>query len=178
MGAVNASTTIRRATAADAAALAEFGERSFREAYAAFNDAADLELHVTRTYGAELQRRELTDPACSCLLSFAAEALVGYALLRRGPAHAAVAASRPCEVRRFYVDGRWHGRGIAPQLMEAAAAAAGESGADALWLTAWEHNPRALGFYAKLGFRDVGSSAFKLGSARQTDRVLVRPLTS
>lgn len=168
--------TVRSATPADAAALAEFGERSFRESYAAFNDPADLELHLARTYGAELQRRELTDPACSCLLSYASDALVGYALLRRGAAPAAVGAARPCEVRRFYVDVRWHGSGLAAQLMQAAADAARADGADALWLTAWEHNPRALGFYAKMGFRDVGGSAFTLGTARQTDRVLVRAL--
>ena len=168
--------TVRGATPADAAALAEFGERSFRESYAPFNDPADLELHLARTYGAELQHRELIDPAYSCLLSFASETLVGYALLRRGVAPAAVGAAQPCEVRRFYVDARWHGRGLAMQLMQAAVDAARASGADALWLTAWEHNPRALGFYAKMGFRDVGSSAFTLGTARQTDRVLVRRL--
>src|SRR5262249_50747846 len=144
--------------------------------YAAFNDPADLELHLARTYGTELQSRELADPACRCLLSYAGEALAGYALLRSGTAPAAVGAARPCELRRFYVDSRWHGRGLAVQLMQAAAATARNGGADALWLTAWEHNPRALGFYAKMGFRDVGGSAFMLGKARQTDRVLVRAL--
>jgi ribosomal protein S18 acetylase RimI-like enzyme len=40
----------------------------------------------------------------------------------------------------------------------------------------WEHNVRAVRFYAKHGFRDVGSHVFVLGSDVQTDRVMVRQL--
>jgi ribosomal protein S18 acetylase RimI-like enzyme len=169
---VSAAVAIRRALLADAPALAEFGERCFRESYAAVNEPADIELHVARTYGLELQQRELADPAANCLLAIASEAIVGYALLGPGPAHPAVAGARPCEVRRFYVETTLHGRGVAPQLMLAATADARRGGAGTLWLTAWEHNPRALGFYAKMGFADVGAATFYLGANRQTDRVL------
>jgi hypothetical protein len=37
----------------------------------------------------------------------------------------------------------------------------------------WERNPRAIAFYVKCGFVDVGSKAFYVGSDCQTDRVLV-----
>jgi diamine N-acetyltransferase len=169
---LSAPASIRRALPADAPALAEFGERCFRESYAASNEPADLALHLERTYGAELQRRELSDPTMSCLLAIAGEAIVGYALLKTGPAHPAVTGARPCEVRRFYVETTLHGRGVAPALMTAASEAARRSGAATLWLTAWERNPRALGFYAKMGFADLGATTFYLGTNRQTDRVL------
>ncbi len=170
------SLAIRRAELGDADALAEFGERCFRETYAPFNEPSDLELHLSRTYGAEHQRRELKDPAMNCLVALADSAVVGYALLRSGPAIASVAAANPCEVRRFYVETTLHGQGLAPRLMQAAIEAARAGGAGALWLTAWEHNPRALGFYRKMGFADVGASSFCLGTARQTDRVMVLTL--
>jgi diamine N-acetyltransferase len=173
---MSALPAIRRATAADAGPLAEFGARSFRDAYAAANDPADLALHLERTYGPELQAREIANPAATCLVAVAGEAIVGYALLHRGPAHAAVAGRAPCELRHFDVDQTWHGRGVAPALLAAARAAARRAGAGTLWLTAWERNPRALGFYAKMGFRDVGAGTFVLGASHQTDRVLALDL--
>jgi ribosomal protein S18 acetylase RimI-like enzyme len=48
-----------------------------------------------------------------------------------------------------------------------------EAGAAGVWLTAWAFNPRALRFYEKHGFSDIGESTFLLGRDLQTDRVLV-----
>ena len=78
------------------------------------------------------------------------------------------------EISRFYVDRRHHGRGIAQALMAEAYQAAGELGGKTIWLGVWERNPRAIAFYAKSGFVDVGSHPFLVGSDLQTDRVMVR----
>ena len=82
----------------------------------------------------------------------------------------------PWAIVRFYVDRPWHGRGVAGELMAAAAETARAGGGRTLWLTAWERNPRAQAFYAKAGFRDVGTDTFVLGHSPQVDRVLVRAL--
>ena len=85
--------------------------------------------------------------------------------------------ARPIELQRFYVDRPAHGTGVAQALMGAARQAAREFGGEHLWLGVWERNPRAIAFYTKAGFRDVGSTVFQVGPDRQTDRVLVAPLT-
>ena len=167
---------LRAAVTADAAALAAFGARCFCESYAAHNTPADMALHLARTYGPELQAREIAEPSGECLVALEAAEIVGYALLGPGVAHASVTGRAPWQVHRFYVDQRWHGRGLAPALMTAAIEAARRRGAGTLWLAAWDQNPRALGFYAKLGFVDVGVTAFTLGTLRQTDRVMARSL--
>jgi RimJ/RimL family protein N-acetyltransferase len=56
--------------------------------------------------------------------------------------------------------------------MDAVLAAARTLGARKLWLGVWEHNPRAIRFYAKCGFADEGSQPFTIGSDVQTDRVM------
>ncbi len=173
---MSAAPEIRRALAGDAAALAEFGARCFHDSYAAQNDPADVELHLARTFSTEIQARELGDPAASCLLAVMDGSIVGYVLLKTGAAHAGVAGPRPCEVKRFYVDRAWHGRGLAPELMRTAQRAAHAAGAGTLWLTAWDQNPRALAFYAKLGFVDVGAATFFLGRCAQVDRLLAHAL--
>jgi len=89
-----------------------------------------------------------------------------------------VTGPRPIEIARFYVDFRWHGRGVARRMMAAAAAEAERRGAATLWLGVWEHNPRAIAFYAKCGFEDVGSHVFMVGNDAQTDRLMAAPLTT
>ena len=54
--------------------------------------------------------------------------------------------------------------------------AARSAGDGHLWLGVWERNARAIRFYAKAGFVDVGSHDFVLGTDRQTDRVMVAPV--
>ncbi|HEV7767664.1 MAG TPA: GNAT family N-acetyltransferase, partial [Thermoanaerobaculia bacterium] len=78
---------------------------------------------------------------------------------------------------RFYVEHGHHGRGIAQSLMQAAEDAARALGGTALWLGVWEHNPRAIAFYLKCGFGDVGSHPFMVGRDLQTDRLMSRVIS-
>jgi len=167
---------LRRATVADADALAAFGRRVFDDWYRPDNTAEDMELHLAATYGADLQRAELESSDVTVMLVLDGEAIAGYAFLQRGLRVAVVGGPDPWAVVRFYVDRPWHGRGVAGALMTAAAAEARAGGCRTLWLTAWEQNPRARAFYAKVGFHDVGTDTFLLGRSPQVDRVLVRTL--
>jgi len=170
---------VRRATPADAPALAALAERTFRDTFAADNTAMDMDLHCARAFGAEIQRAEIADPSTVTLLAEEQGALAGYAQLRwAGPEHplANVRAVHPLEVMRFYVAAAHHGRGVAQALMAESMAIARAGGADAMWLGVWERNPRAIRFYGKLGFVTCGEQTFVLGSDPQRDLVMVRPL--
>ena len=170
------TTTIRLAEPDDAAALAELASRTFHDTFAAQNRPEDLEQYMATAYGEEQQRREIVDRRMVTLLAEVDGALAGFALLRGGEAPEFVRGATPIEIMRFYVDGRFHGRGIAQALMDAALAAARVRGHETVWLGVWEHNPRAIAFYVKCGFVDVGSHPFLLGSDLQTDRVMARPV--
>jgi diamine N-acetyltransferase len=167
---------VRRGTAADAGPLARFAERTFRDAFAADNQPANLELYLSRVYGEARQAEELNDPDTVTLLLEADGVLAGFAQLRGGLPPAGVAGPSPLELRRFYVDRPWQGSGAAQALMAAVEQAAVERGAATLWLGVWERNERAQAFYRRCGFADVGSQPFMLGNDRQTDRVMVRDL--
>jgi ribosomal protein S18 acetylase RimI-like enzyme len=47
---------------------------------------------------------------------------------------------------------------------------------DVVWLGVWERNPRAIAFYRKFGFREVGTHVFPLGNDPQRDIVMARPV--
>jgi ribosomal protein S18 acetylase RimI-like enzyme len=167
---------IRRGVVSDAPTLAAFMARTFAEAFGADNRSEDLQTHLAKSYGVPQQTRELSDPDVITLLVHQGETLVGYAQVRRNPPPPCVTQERTVEVQRFYVDRPAHGTGVAQALMAAAFDAARELGGEHVWLSVWERNPRAIAFYAKMGFVDMGSTVFYVGSDRQADRVMVAAL--
>jgi len=168
---------IRPGTIHDATALADFAARTFADTFERDNAAADMQAHLSDAYGIAQQTAELISPAVITLLAEAGDRLVGYAQVRRSTPPSCVQPPDAIELHRFYVDRPAHGTGIAQRLMDAVRDAARAAGADHLWLGVWERNARAIRFYAKCGFVDVGSHHFVLGTDRQTDRVMVAPVT-
>jgi GNAT superfamily N-acetyltransferase len=150
---------IRTAVPEDAAVLADLARATFYDAFAATNDAADMALHLERAYGVPQQTAE-----------------IAYAQIRDHHVPDCVSGAAPIELWRFYVDRQWHGRGIAPALMERVKAESRSRGAKTLWLGVWERNDRARAFYAKCGFADAGEHIFLFGTDPQTDRVMTLTL--
>lgn len=169
----NTLPRIRRAVPSDAPELAAFAARTFAETFAADNRPEDMQIHLTTAFGVAQQTTELMDPGVTTLLAHRCDSLVAYAQVRRKPPPSCVACEHPLELQRFYVDRREHGSGLAKELMTAVHQVAREMGGRHLWLGVWERNPRAIAFYTKSGFVDVGTTAFFVGPDRQTDRVLV-----
>jgi diamine N-acetyltransferase len=167
---------VRRATLDDAAALAAFAARVFIETFGDENDPDDLRDHVVGTYNVEQHSTELRDPDIATWLVERDGALIAYLQACRKRVPPCVSGANPVEIYRFYVDRAAHGTGVAQALMSTAFAQAREWGADVVWLGVWEHNPRAMSFYRKFGFVDVGSIDFFVGPDRQTDRVFVLSL--
>ncbi len=165
---------VRSAAIGDARALAELAERTFRETFSAMNTPENMRLHCEASYGEAIQAGEILDPAVATLVCEDGSELIGYAQLRWGPAPPQVAAARPAEIQSIYVAGAWHGRGVAHALMAEALRIAEDGRADAVWLGVWEHNPRAIAFYRKLGFVENGDHVFPLGNDPQRDIVMVR----
>ena len=165
---------VRKAEPRDAGQLAEFAERTFREAFGAQNTPEDMDLHCRTNYGEQLQAREILDVAMTTLVADDSDQFLGYAQLRWGAAPAPLVGQRPLEIQRLYVDHEQHGRGVAQELMWEALRLAGEGGADLVWLGVWERNPRAIRFYQKFGFEAAGEHVFLLGSDPQRDLLMSR----
>jgi ribosomal protein S18 acetylase RimI-like enzyme len=171
---------IRRATPADAAALSDFAARLFEATFGPDNDPEDMAAYLRATFSPERQAAEIADPAAVWLVAEdgggASDGFAGYAHLIAGATTDGVSGPAPLEVRRFYVARDWQGRGVAQALMDAVVRTAGERGARTLWLAVWQRNARAIAFYRKAGFAQVGTQTFQLGRDVQQDFVMARPL--
>lgn len=166
---------IRKALATDAPQLAQLAERTFRDTFGATNTSEDLDHHSRTAYQPEIQAREIADPATATIVADQDGDLVAYAQLRWGDAAPCVRAVAPGEIHRLYVDKAWHGHGLAQKLMLACLAEMHARGSDVVWLGVWEHNPRAIAFYKKFAFQEVGAHTFVLGHDAQRDIILSRP---
>lgn len=179
---------LRRATPADAAALAAFAAAQFRATYGpgappdqgGGSRPEDVEAYVGPHFHPARQAEELADAALATFVAEANGALAGYVQVRAPSPHALVDASagpRAAEVARLYVAAEWRGRGLAAELMAAAVAHARAAGAPALWLAAQQRNARAVAFYRRQGFAVAGDAHFQMGAERQDDWIMVRPLS-
>ncbi len=160
---------VRPAAATDADALAAFAESTFREAFGPDNTPEDMEAYVGEAFGAEQQRGEIEDGDSIVLVAERDGELIGYAHLREG-------ADAPIFLERFYIAPGLKGRGFARALMDDVFSAAVSRGARSIQLAVWERNPRAIAFYRKCGFTEVGTRTFVLGTDPQKDVVMERVL--
>jgi len=168
------ATTIRPATPEDAAILADLGARTFRETFEAVSSPGDLAAFLTEAYSEALQRAELADPARPARILEVDGVPCGFLQLRLGHREPGVTGERPVELQRIYLLRSAQGGGRGAALMAEAVEMARAWGADSLWLGVWEHNHKALAFYARSGFREVGEHFFRIGN--QVDRDLILAL--
>lgn len=167
---------LRSARPDDAPALAAFAEHVFRDTFGPHNRAEDMDAYCRAAFAIDHVQHELADRDYHTELAVAGGELAGYAQLRAAAPPPCVAGPAPVELKRLYVDRRWHGGGVAHALLDRAIAIAAQRGARTLYLSVWQHNHRAIAFYVKHGFVQVGVSEFQLGADVQFDPVMERPL--
>ena len=168
--------TYRTADLSDAPRLAALAEHTFRETFAEFNTAENMDLHCGAFYGAEIQAKEILEADTTTMIAELEGGFIGFLRVRRKSPPVDLPCTNPFELQRLYVDRRWHGQGVAHRLMAEALRLAKIGGADTIWLGVWAHNPRALAFYEKCGFTAAGEHVFPVGHDPQRDIIMVRPV--
>lgn len=167
-----AEVTVRRIGPEALAELQSISRRTFSETFALHNTQADLDAYLRERLGGDRLARELGDPDSFFFFATVDGAVAGYMKLNRGAAQTEAQGDDAMELERLYVDRAFHGRGVAPLLLEAGIALASASGFGRLWLGVWEENARAIAFYEKHGFATFGEHVFQLGSDAQRDLLM------
>lgn len=167
-----ARMNIRYGTLEDATMLSELGAKTFYEAFAKDNTPENMELHLKNSFSPEIQFRELSAPENIFLIAESDNIPAGYAQLVMDHREESVMGSKPLEVRRIYASQEYIGKGVGKALMQACMQEAKQRGCDCLWLGVWEKNPRAIEFYKKWGFQEVGNHIFMVGDDPQRDLIM------
>jgi diamine N-acetyltransferase len=170
----NSPFHIRYATASDNFLLSEVGAETFYDSFAAENTPENMAAYLAESFSSAKQAEELANPASKFLIVEKEGQTVGYAHLKFGQAPAVILSQRPMEIGRFYARKAWIGKGVGAFLMQACLRDAAHANCDIVWLDVWEKNPRAIAFYRKWCFVEVGEQVFKLGDDLQHDLLMAR----
>jgi diamine N-acetyltransferase len=163
---------IRYGTTGDAERLSELGAKTFYETFAKDNTPENMNAYLKRSFSPEIQFNELSQRDVIFLIAEVEGNMTGYAQLILNSQDEAIKAARPLEIRRIYASAEYLGRGVGKELMQATIREARQRGCDCLWLGVWEKNQRAVDFYKKWGFRQVGTHIFSVGDDPQNDFVM------
>lgn len=148
------SFTVRRAVPQEAHALGIFAEACFREAFGYLFPEEALDLLCSKAFTTPMMEGLIGHGAW---VAEGAEGWRGYAAANPAPCPAEGLEAPHLELSRLYVATPWMGQGVSDALMTAFMEEARRRGVAGVWLEAFEGNPRALGFYKRWGFRDLGA---------------------
>lgn len=168
--------SLRAASAADANRLAVLATQVWLDTYATDGIRETIAAEVLRSFSPPTVGALIAEPAVTFVLAENSGHLIGFAQWTAGAGHALINGVNPAELNRLYVQQRAAGRGVGTLLLQSAERAARSQGVDILWLQAWVHNDRALRFYAKHTYVDLGSADFRMGDEVHENRVLAKQL--
>jgi diamine N-acetyltransferase len=172
------ATHLRLATPLDIAVLCHLGAATFRETYRTISDPREVDEYADAHFTAERVQAWFAKPCARTLLAFVDGQPVGYAHLRHARVPACVGDRKAVELSRLYLLASAQGRGLGNALLATMLAQAAELGDRTVWLGAYDRNVKALAFYARHGFVQVGTHEFEFGGQIYADPVLTRPVTA
>ena len=164
--------SIRRAGPGDAERLSLIGRATFLESYTWLLRGDDILAHCRERHAEAAYAGWLDAGPALWLAEAELGAPIGYAGLAAPDLPQARAGD--LELKRIYVLSRFHGPdGPARILMAAAVEEARRLGAPRLLLGLHPQNARALGFYRRSGFRQIGTRTFTVGDMVIDDDVVM-----
>lgn len=169
--------TVRKVAPTETKALAMFAEACFRQSFGYLFPDEALDSLCARAFAPALLEALIAQGAWVAEAAEGSEGWRGYAALSLDPCPVPGLAEPHLELSRLYVDATWQGQGISDALMEAFMAEARQRQARAVWLEAFEGNPRALHFYARWGFQDLGGRDSLREGLRLPHRILATQLS-
>ena len=170
------SVSIRRATPADAPALAVVAAATFALACPPGTTEANIALFIETSLSQQSFDGYLAKDSHRLWLAEDGDEPVAYAMAVHGeptdPDIQAAVVERPSvELSKIYVLESHHGSGVARQLLDEVLAEAVASSAHSVWLGVNQENIRANRFYEKQGFVLRGPRFFQVGDSTEADYV-------
>ena len=192
------TVTLRRATLADAPALALLGGATFLEAFTWMLPGPDIIAHAAKHHNAAAYEHYFADANTRITLAVTGPALgfpdqpgstVGYAMLCTPELPTLHVLPTDIELKRIYLLSRFRTAPVlapggspipnlrpAQALMDAAVADARALHRTRLLLGTHAGNLRAIAFYRRNGFTEAGTRTFQVGTQTCSDLIFAKPL--
>lgn len=142
-------------------------QKTFTEAYAAYNTPADMDYYLNHFFCLEEWNKEYNDPNVTFFVAVNdANEFCGYMKLNRKGGPDCTTQKPSLTISSIYVLKTFYGKGLANELMSAAIETAKQEGYNSIVLAVWKENARAIAYYKKTGFLEVGETTFDWGTGK------------
>ena len=175
IGAVDVS--FRVASSSDALCVGVLATQVFLDTYATDGIRPSIAREVLEQASTNAVFTSLAAQGTRFIVSERAGHMLAFAEIALNSSHRLVQHSdNPAQLKRLYVQERFTGAGLGSALLARAEALAASEQATMLWLTAWVDNLRALAFYARRGYDDLGAATYTFQEESYENRVFARTL--
>ena len=167
--------SIRRATAEDAAAMAELGAATFVETFGHLYPPEDLQTFLAKNHTPAGWLRTLTDPErATWVAEHPSGRKIGFISVGSCKLPVQDLEATAGEVQQLYVFAEFHNLRLGARLMDAGLEWFASQGRSPLYIGVWSENYGAQRFYARYGFSKVGNYGFQVGNTIDREFILKR----
>ena len=160
---------LRPCSITDLEVLINLGRRTFIEAFEKDNKPEDFKIYLDSAFREETLYKELQDINSAYYFIYMESSLVGYIKLNENEAQSDINDINSIELERIYVLAEFQGHGIGEWVLRQVISIAKVKNRSYVWLGVWEHNPKAIKFYQRMGFYKFGTHPYFIGNDEQTD---------
>jgi diamine N-acetyltransferase len=154
--------TIIKAGIEHAALISKIGVESFLQAHGHSASKTAIDAYVAKTYTEAVVTKELSNPNNLYHLIYSDNKIAGYSKIILNQPNTNVEQQNITKLERFYLLKEFYGQNIGAKLFEFNVALAKNQLQAGMWLYVWVENEKAIRFYTKCGFKNVGSYDFKI----------------
>jgi len=163
----------QKCTVEDWKQLQQISIATFTHTYQHKNDPKHFNKHLDYAFNENQLKKELVNPNCDFYFLLKKEnELLGYLKFNEFNAQSESMPDDHFEIERIYLNKQFQGKGLGKMMIEFAKEKAIQKKKKKIWLGVWEENPKAIGFYQKMGFEKTGTHIFKVGDDEQLDFVM------
>lgn len=170
------STTLTKCGSADAQVLRQIGRQTYADTFSSMNTPENMTAYLDAAFSPERIKTELGLAGSAFYFLHVGVELAGYLKLNLPPAQSDLNEPESLEIERIYITPRYQGRGFGKRLLETAEEIGIQLECRATWLGVWEKNVNAIGFYARMGYAEIGRHSFRMGDEVQSDLIMKKLL--
>ncbi|MDT0559606.1 GNAT family N-acetyltransferase [Ichthyenterobacterium sp. W332] len=152
---------IQRASKEDAGVLALLGRLTWAESHGHYiEDKNDVLTYLNENFSVAKTKQNINDPKQRFYIIYSNDLPVGYAKLVLNTSNKNVTSQNNCQLERIFILNDFIPLKIGQQLLTFVEEQVKQLQLDTLWLTVYIKNKRAIRFYEKNKFKNVGDLNF------------------
>lgn len=168
--------SFRQCSIDDIDVLRAFAKQRFFETFSVMNTPENMATYLDEAFAPDKIHAELSDINSDFYFLYWNGELAGYLKLNESPAQTDIHDRNSLEIERIYVAKEFQGKGLGRYLMNQAISIAAHRKKKYVWLGVWEKNEKAICFYKRNGFYQIGIHSFVIGDDEQTDYIMRKDL--